>query len=180
MEGRATRARAGGKKEWGARHAPRTFLAPHSSCLPPASHSSALHAFATAALFACRAELSEPRHRTHSGLACPHRSQVSCCDDNLRAMRTESLAGTASATSRPKGPPTLRYARHRRRQGRHPPAYLLGDLDQFATLRPLTRLNSSSLFVTRMAPCSLAWAAIIKSMAPIGTPAFSSIHRTSP
>ena len=50
---------------------------------------------------------------------------------------------------------------------------------QFSTLSPGTRRNSRSLFVTSTAPAFLAWAAIIRSLAPIICPLLWRCERIS-
>lgn len=50
---------------------------------------------------------------------------------------------------------------------------------QFSTFRPSTRRKCFSLLVTSTAPALRAWAAIMRSMLPIGTPADSSFARMS-
>jgi hypothetical protein len=51
---------------------------------------------------------------------------------------------------------------------------------QFSTLRPRTRSNSSVLAVTTMASVEQAWAAISRSLPPMGRPAASSLDRMPP
>lgn len=51
---------------------------------------------------------------------------------------------------------------------------------QLTALSPGTRSNSLVLFVTKVTPCETAWAAISRSMEPIGVPAFSRDARISP
>lgn len=51
---------------------------------------------------------------------------------------------------------------------------------QFSRDRPCTRPNSSSLSVTTVQPSASAWAAISRSLAPIGRPARSRPTRRSP
>jgi len=53
-------------------------------------------------------------------------------------------------------------------------------LVQFWSFRPGMRLNSRSLFVTRVSPADLAWAAIQRSLPPIISPRASSAARISP
>lgn len=52
--------------------------------------------------------------------------------------------------------------------------------DQFSVGRPSTHLKCRSLLVTRIALMALAWAAMSRSMAPIGIPATSRVARTVP
>ena len=51
---------------------------------------------------------------------------------------------------------------------------------QFSTFRPRMRLNSLALAVTIVAPLAQAWAAISKSLLPIGVPPASSSERIAP
>ncbi len=51
---------------------------------------------------------------------------------------------------------------------------------QFSTFNPATRLNSRVLLVTTVRPSARAWAAISRSMLPIGVPARSNPARTVP
>lgn len=52
--------------------------------------------------------------------------------------------------------------------------------DQSSAFNPATRLNSRVLFVTTVRPSARAWAAISRSMLPIGVPARSNSARTAP
>ena len=51
---------------------------------------------------------------------------------------------------------------------------------QFSTFSSFTRLNSSALAVTIVAPTAWACAAISRSLLPIGFPAASSLERMQP
>src|SRR5882724_4336511 len=55
-----------------------------------------------------------------------------------------------------------------------------GQMSQFSTRSDLTRENSRSLSVTRVQPSARAWAAIRRSLGPIGRPLRSRSARSSP
>ena len=57
---------------------------------------------------------------------------------------------------------------------------LMCHLAQFCKRNSLTRVNSRSLLVTSVQPIARAWAAIQRSLLPMGLPARSSVARISP